>query len=68
MFQLAVAAPGGLQRTFECQYAATMDFEIYVRQDTSLTVRNSRWPVSNQRVVEPLLGRPLLQFLELNII
>lgn len=44
-----------------------MDVYIHVRYGTALKFRNTRWIISEQRVLEPFLRLPLLEFLGLNI-
>lgn len=65
-FCLAADAPDGSKTKLICTQAATMDVDIHIRHGTGLKLRNTRWLVSTQRVPEPLLGRPLLEFLGLN--
>lgn len=65
-FCLAADSPDGTMAWLVCTHSATMDVDIRVRQGTSLKLRNPRWLVSYQRIPEPLLVRPLLEFLGLN--
>lgn len=65
-FNLAAAAPDGSQPKLVCSKAITVDVEVHIRHGTGLVLRGSRWLVSEQRVPEPLLGRPVLEFLGLN--
>lgn len=65
-FALAAETADGDMTHLVCQRAATMDVDVHIRHGTGLKIRNARWLVSNQRVPEPLLGRPLLEFLGLN--
>lgn len=43
-----------------------MDVDVHIRHGSALKLRQLRWVVSSQRVPEPLLGRPVLEFLGLN--
>ncbi len=47
-------------------HTATLDVELHARQGTTLILRNLKWLVTEQRVLESLLGRPMLDVLGLN--
>lgn len=65
-FSQAADAPDGTRLSLRCQQETLMDVDLHIRHGSSLKLRNTRWLVSNQRVPEPLLGRPMLEVLGLN--
>ncbi len=56
----------GQDAYIKCTHTATIDVELHVRHGTTLILRNLKWLVTEQRVREPLLGRPTLEALGLN--
>lgn len=54
---LLADAPDGSQAGLVCQKAAKMDVYIHERHGTALKLRNTRWLLSEQRIIELFLGR-----------
>lgn len=65
-FTLAASAPDGTDICLVCNQVATMTVDVHIRHGSALKLRHLRWLISPQRVPEPLLGRPILEFLGLN--
>lgn len=49
-----------------CHKNAVLDAELHVRHRPMLILPNLSWPVADQPMAEPLLGRPILEVLGLN--
>lgn len=49
------------------QNTVIMTLEIHVRHGSTLVMRNVRWVVTSRNVCDPLLGRPTLLALGLNL-
>ena len=65
-FEMAATTAEGKTATIICRQVATIDTEVHIRHGTSLVLHNVRWFVTDRKVGEPLLGRPLLDALVLN--
>lgn len=65
-FNMAVHDPTGAKSEIHCNQVAKMDTYVHNRYRYALKLRWQRWPVSEQDVPEPLLGRPLLEYLVLD--
>lgn len=66
VFDRAASLPNGQRASLICSKVATVDTELHVWHWTALILRMVRWLVTNQMVGEPLLGRPVLEELDLN--
>lgn len=62
-FMQAACDKDGKELTIECHSKVTIDVEINFRHGTALSLRNLQWQDINQKVDEPLMGRPILQAL-----
>lgn len=65
-FEMAAYLPDGNQASITCIKVLTVDTELHIRHGPALTLRGVRWLITDQTVGEPLLGRPVLEFLGLN--
>lgn len=65
-FDMAASLPDGKPSFLLCNEVITIDVELHIRHGSALTLRGVRWLVTDQAVGEPLLGRPVLEFLGLN--
>lgn len=64
---MAANLPDGKPATLMVKEAFVVDTELHIRHGTYLTLRGLRWLVTDKIVGDPLLRRPLLEALELNI-
>lgn len=65
-FQMAASSPNGKPCIITCKKVATVDVELHIRHGSALILRGVRWLVTDRTLGEPLLGRPVLEFLGLN--
>ncbi len=63
---MAACNPDGKRVKLVCTRALVSDAELHIRHGTAVTLRGVRWLVTDQTVLEPLFGRPLLEALGLN--
>lgn len=65
-FNMAANNPDGSKTIITCDRAVTIDTQLHIRHGSALIIRGLRWLVTLQKLGEPLLGRPLLEFLGLD--
>lgn len=63
LLNMAAQAPTGNQSQLKCDRTATMDTDVHIRHGDVLKLRRVRWLVSEQKVPETLLGRPVVEAL-----
>lgn len=61
--EMAASLPDGKTSVLKCTKILTIDMELGFGHGSSLTIRGVRWLVPHQTAGEPLLGRPVLEFL-----
>lgn len=66
VFDMAAANADGASAKLVCTKSVSVDTELHIRHGTTLRLRNLKWLVTDQRVSDPLLGRPILEALGLN--
>lgn len=66
LFNMAASTTSGEPSNLLCTQAVTVDTELHIRHGTTLKLRRLRWLVTDQKVPEPLLGRPILEALGLD--
>lgn len=57
----------GANSELKCTQVATMDTDVHIRHVKALKIRRPRWLVSEHDLPDPLLGRPLLYSLGLDV-
>lgn len=67
IFDLAAATREGTKATLVCTKEALVDVEIHIRLGTALRLQNVEWLLTSQHVNDPLLGRPIVEDLGLNM-
>ncbi len=65
-FDMAADTTDGKRARLICSKAACLDVELHIRHVSALKLRYLRWLISDQRLGEPLLRRPVLERLGLN--
>lgn len=66
VFDMTAVNPNGAKATMVCKEEVSIDIELHIRHGTALNMRNLKWLITAQHLSEPLLGRPILEALELN--
>lgn len=63
---MAARNPDGTAAVLRCTRAITLDTQLHVKHGTSLEWRGLRWMVTDQKIREPLIRRPVLENLGLD--
>lgn len=66
VFDMAAVNADGASARLTCKHSVSIDTELHIRHGSTLRLRNLKWLVTDQRVTDPLLGRPILEALGLN--
>lgn len=64
--EIAASLPDGKPISLICNKVVTVYTELQIRHASALTLRGTRWLVTDQTVGDPLRGRPTLEVLGLN--
>lgn len=68
VFEMGAATTDGNRAILTCARTLSVHTELQIRHGSALVLRNLKWLVTNQPVADPLLGRPVLEVLGLNIL
>ena len=63
----ALKTKDGTDVYIECDWKVILTTELQIRHAKSLTVQNMPWIVTSQDIAEPLIGRPTLEALGLDV-